>query len=355
MTEAFEAKIKETKGLADWTIVHQDGKKNKVFFASGNPAYYDIRKRLSESLGWKKVNEVTKLMRQELGDDVVATDWRKTVDWFEGWMHNWHGDQIRQMAERASATAKIDLAEINRVERELYALKEGQQLTWEEPKEPKKPGPNAGQKEIDKFNRAMAKFTEESIAWRKRQKGIEEMPIDEQEVDLLVSWTKKLKERGDEFLRRATLGGELSAKGAGAVRAQGPIEQLTSVRNAMAEARIAGESIWYVDNAGYIIQQLMYKAEKPAFGVEISHNKLLVLGDKRSEVKKANYILYSPGGQIMLRAKSREEAVEEAYKQKEPQWLKNFIMQGGGELNLGEKPEKKPNPQTDRYNRPAKR
>lgn len=371
MTEAFEAKIQETKGLADWTIVHQDGKKNKVFFASANPAYYDIRKRLSQVLGWKKVNEVTKLMRQELGDDVVSNDWKATVDWFEAWTHNWHGDQIKQMAERASAHNKLELAETNRVERELYTLREGQQLVWEEPQEPKKPGPNATQKQIDKFNAAMKRFTEESIAWRKNKKGIEELPIDEQEVDLLISWTKELKNRGDEFLRRATLGGELSDAGFAAVRAQGPIDQLTAVRNAMAEARIAGESIWYVDNAGYIIQQLMYKADKPAFGIEISHNKLLVLGDKKSEVKRANYILYAPGGQVMLRAQTREEAVEAAYKQKEPQWLKNFVQDKV--LNLGFTQEeamnlrknaipKNPNPTpsrttgvTDRYNKPAQR
>jgi hypothetical protein len=371
MTEAFEAKIQETKGLADWTIVHQDGKKNKVFFASGNPAYYDIRKRLSQVLGWKKVNEVTKLMRQELGDDVVAKDWRATVDWFEGWTHNWHGDQIRQMGERAAANNRLELTEINRVERELYSLREGQQLVWKEPQEPKKPGANASQKEIDKFNSAMKRFTEESIAWNKNKKGIEELPIDEREVDLLLAWTKQLKERGDEFIRRATLGGELSDAGFAAVRAQGPIDQLTAIRNAMAEARVAGESIWYVDNAGYIIQQLMYKAERPAFGIEISHNKLLVIGDKKSEVKKANYILYAPGGQVMLRAQTREEAVEAAYKQKEPQWLKTFIQDKV--LNLGYTQEeamnlrkygvpKNPNPVpsrttgvTDRYNKPAQR
>jgi hypothetical protein len=78
----------------------------------------------------------------------------------------------------------------------------------------------------------------------------------------------------------------------------------------------------------------MYKADRPAFGMEISHNKLLVLGDKRADVKQANYILYAPGGQIILRAKSREEAVEEAYKNSEPQWLKNFVT-NNPELNLG--------------------
>jgi hypothetical protein len=44
--------------------------------------------------------------------------------------------------------------------------------------------------------------------------------------------------------------------------------------------------------------------------------------------------LYAPGGQIILRAKSREEAVEEAYKNSEPQWLKNFVT-NNPELNLG--------------------
>ena len=335
MTEAFEAKIKETKGLAQWTIVHQDGKKQRTMFANANPAYYDIRKRLSEVIGWKKTNEVTRQMRKELGDDVVGTDWQKTVDWFEGWTHNWHSDQIRQMAERASSGNRVELTEINRMERELYALKEGEQLTWKKPVEPTKPGSNANQKQIDKFHEAMAKFNEESIAWSKHQKGIEELPIDEKEVDLLLDWTKRLKLRGDEFLRRAKLGGELSEKGAAAARSQGPVDQLTAIRNAMAEARIAGESIWYVDNAGYIIQQLMYKADRPAFGIEISHNKLLVQGDKRSEVKKANYILYAPGGQILLRSDSREKAVEEAFKQNEPQWLKTYITQNGDTLNLG--------------------
>lgn len=334
MSEAFQAKIGETRGLSDWTIIHQDGKKNKVFFASENPVYYDVRKRFAEVLGWKKVNEITREMRKALGDDVVARDSEAVIKWVEDWTHNWHSDQLRQMAERASADARLELDDINKTERELLALRHGEQLTWSKPVEPQKPKAGATNKDIEKFNKAMAKFNEESIAWTNHQKAVDEMPLSEGEVNYLLNYTKKLKTRGDEFLRVATLGGALSNKGFAAARAEGPIDALTLARNAMADARVAGESIWYVENSGYIIQQLMYKAERPTFGMEISHNKLLVLGDKKADVKQANYILYSPGGQILLRAKSREEAVEEAYKQREPQWLKNFITNNEG-LNLG--------------------
>ena len=334
MSEAFQAKIKETRGLSDWTIIHQDGKKKQVFFASGNPVYYDVRRRFAEVLGWKKVNEITKEMRKALGDDVVATDSQAVIRWVEDWTHSWHSDQLRQMAERASSDARLELEDVNRTERELSALRHGEQLTWTKPVEPNKPKAGASSKDIEKFNKAMAKFNEESIAWTKHQKAVDEMPLSEGEVNFMLEYSKSLKTRTDEFLRLATLGGALSNKGFAAARAEGPIDALTLARNAMADARVAGESIWYVENSGYIIQQLMYKADRPAFGMEISHNKLLVLGDKRADVKQANYILYAPGGQIILRAKSREEAVEEAYKNSEPQWLKNFVT-NNPELNLG--------------------
>lgn len=370
MSEAFAAKIGETKGLSDWTIIHQDGKKKKVFFASENPVYYDVRKRFAEVLGWKKVNEITKEMRKTLGDDVVAKDSKAVIKWVEDWTHAWHSDQLRQMAERASSDARLELDDINKTERELAALRNGEQLTWSKPVEPQKPKAGSTPKEIDKFNKAMAKFNEESIAWSKHQKAVDEMPLSEGEINFLLDYTKGLKTRTDEFLRLATLGGRLSDAGFAAARAEGPIDALTLARNAMADARVAGESIWYVDNAGYIIQQLMYKAERPAFGMEISHNKLLVLGDKRADVKQANYILYSPGGQILVRAKTREEAVEEAFKNREPQWLKNFVT-NNSELNLGFTNEeamrlrknaipKNPNPiptrvPANRYDRPAQR
>ena len=330
LSEAYEASLAEVPKLPQWTLVNNGtGSNNKQLFAAKNPVYYDIRKRLAQDIGWKSTNEITEIMRQELGDDVVGSSHKAVVDWFDRWQESWGPEQVRQMAVDAS---NKNIAEIDAIEKErqkIYNLRKGEELKWKEPKEPKKPK-STGNAEKDaniaeKFKEQMARYTEEALAWDARQEELNAgHNLDEGRILSIMKYIKGLRERETEFTRLADLTAVTNSV-LNAQRTKGSVDALTFINNSAREAGVAAESAWYINNGGYILQQLMYKDINKGYGINITGKKVLVQGAKGQEVKEANFILYAPGGQILLRAKTAEEAADEVYKRTEGRALLETI------------------------------
>lgn len=330
LSEAYEASLKEVPNLPQWTLVNNGtGSNNKQLFAAKNPVYYDIRKRLAQDIGWKTTNQITEIMRQELGDDVVGTSHKAVVEWFERWQENWGPEQVRQMAVDAS---KKNIAEIDAIEKEaqkLYNLRQGEELKWNKPKQPNKPKPSgdpekdANNSEI--FKQQMNDYTEEALAWDSRQEELNAgHNLDEGKILSIMKYIKGLKEKESEFARMADLTAVPDSV-FNAQRAKGAVDALTFINNSAREAAIAAESTWYINNGGFILQQLMYKDGGKGYGINITGKKVLVQGAKGQEVKEANFILYAPGGQILLRAKTAEEAADEVHRRTEGRALLEMV------------------------------
>jgi hypothetical protein len=330
LSEAYEASLKEVPKLPQWTLVNNGtGSNNKQLFAAKNPVYYDIRKRLAQDIGWKTANQITEIMRQELGDDVVGTSHKAVVEWFEKWQETWGPEQVRQMAVDAS---KKNIAEIDAIEKEaqkLYNLRQGEELKWNKPKQPKKPQPSgnpekdANNSEI--FKQQMNDYTEEALAWDSRQEELNAgHNLDEGKILSIMKYIKGLKEKESEFARMADLTAVPDSV-FNAQRAKGAVDALTFINNSAREAAIAAESTWYINNGGFILQQLMYKDGGKGYGINITGKKVLVQGAKGQEVKEANFILYAPGGQILLRAKTAEEAADEVHRRTEGRALLEMV------------------------------
>jgi hypothetical protein len=337
LTEAYEKSLgKESGGnLATWTKVIDDtGATSQQLLAAKNPVYYDIRRRLALDLGWKTVNEITNIMRQELGDDVVGTSHKAVVEWFDKWQEGWSAEEVKKMAQRGYESAKQDVDAINKSEQELYNLRAGEMIGWELPK-PKQPtaAKPTGISEKDKtaaekFKKQMDDYTRDSIAWDQNQAELKtDFAVDDTKIANIMKYIKELKKREAEFAKIAQATG-MSSAAFDAQRGQAVADKMAFVNNSMREAGVAGESIWYINNGGYIMQQLMYKDIGKRVGIQITGKKVLVQGADRADVKDANFILYSPGGQILMRAKTMEELADEVHKRTEGRWLKQFVLQG---------------------------
>ena len=336
LTEAYEKSLKgESAGkLAEWTIVRDDaGNKEEQLFAANNPIYYDIRRRLAVDLGWKATNEITSIMRSELGDDVVANDFGKVWTWIDNWQKAWSTEQLKKMTEKEQKQAKTDVDEINRAEQELYTLRAGVELdgSLKKPKAPTAPIPE-GNPAKDKsaaevFKKQMDEYTKEALAWQEHQESLQtDFAVDDTKIANIIKYIKELQKRESEFQKISKMQG-MSKAAFDAQRGQGVAEQMAFVKNSAREAGISGESIWYRNNGGYIIQQLMYKDIGNKFGIRITGKKTLVQGVDRDLVKDTNFILYSPGGQVLMRARTKEELADEVHKRQtfdEGKWLADY-------------------------------
>jgi hypothetical protein len=398
LSAKYEAKIKQTPQLADWYVIQGDPKNKKVFFAAKNPVYYEFRQRFAETLGWAEVNQITEMMRKELGDEVVATDHNAVCNWVEAWTAAWSQDALKDMADvaqvRGVMEGRMDKLKMHQERVQIDRINQGQLRSWAKPRQPAPfkeapPLPFGAtpeqqaqrQKETaerkSEWDEKIKQFTEESIRWEANKAAFDLKPIEEGKVKWLVEYSRELKRRQQEFAAlSATLGGVTQA-GANTALGETVVNNLTLIRNNVKAAVNVAESIWYVDNQGYIIQQLMYRRPTNVFGIEINHKKVLTQGYKEGEVRDANYIIYGLGGNIIARAKTREEAADAVHENREALFLKNFVERGSaGEtepLNLGYTKEqalrdrehktpanKNPVPsrvpqQGNRYNKPAPR
>ena len=171
----------------------------------------------------------------------------------------------------------------------------------------------------------MARYTEEALAWDARQEELNAgHNLDEGRILSIMKYIKGLRERETEFTRLADLTAVPNSV-LNAQRTKSSVDALTFINNSAREAGVAAESAWYINNGGYILQQLMYKDINKGYGINITGKKVLVQGAKGQEVKEANFILYAPGGQILLRAKTAEEAADEVYKRTEGRALLETI------------------------------
>jgi hypothetical protein len=324
-------------------------------------------------MGWDAVNLITDTMRKELGDDVVNTDHKAVSDWIEKWTAEWSAKKLRDMAKESSEQAKLDVEMLIEDRRAVDRLNLGQEWAWSRPKKPKAIKQSASQAERDAFEQAQKEYLQEAIEWDKQNRAIREKPISEKDIANLVAYTKSMKSRQAEFEAIAGLLGGISDQQVRLNEGRQVSGKLAEVRNNIREAELMGESTFFVNNGGFIIQQLMPKAEKPLLGLEVTGTtwisqqkgsldifgkRVLGKGDA-GEIRGANYIIYGNGGNIIARKKTLEEAAEEVDKaSRQAKWMKSFVAEGAN-LDV-EVPEsmKQPMPPASfpsKYNKPAPR
>jgi hypothetical protein len=312
MSKKFQSDIVGTHPrLPEYTIVKDaDGGKSKAFFAAA-PAYYEIKQRIAETIGFDKAEQITSKMRAELGDDVIKSDPNKIYDWMTNWHKEFTAEAAKQNLADKDPIAEKQQKDIQNATAIMDSIMQGEKLKSAIPNKPKNPGAKASQSDADAYKAEMIKYTEAQKAHAEYVSNLDWAGFDENALAGLGVWINSLKGQQDARTQLAAFARSNTDPVAGQESlGQQTLDNVSKIKNTIRETNMGTQSNWYFANSGLIIQEMLSKAPNNTVGTQYTHKRITVLGSEPEGVKDAKYIIYSLAGNVVAQAKSMEEANE---------------------------------------------
>lgn len=324
----------------DWKIVGGD----KKFFAEDNPYYYSFRKDLADLAGHEYADQITTLMRKQLGDDVIEDVTKgsyqvkraprgmgdsgidtydiighgKTMEWIQKFMSS---NDFSILQANSQAIEPKGMLEARQAAQN--ALLTGLKGKWEKPQPPARPGPNATTAEWQAFRDSLSLFNEENAAWMAHEGTLTPPPITPEAVknlhDKVLGYIELHKEESKRIKSKVI---PISNTQMGLNVAEGLNDRLGNARTEVRAGVQAAKTQLLINNSGYIIESLLYQARPEFAGIEITGNKALVIGGPNAgkwwwntkNSRNTQFRIFNPQGKLIATSNSLEDAQEEVYK-----------------------------------------
>ena len=344
LSKKFQADIVGTHPrLPEYNVVREaDGSKSKAFFAA-NPAYYEIKQRIAETIGFDKAEEITSKMRAELGDDVIKHQPDKVFEWMNNWHKQFTVDATNQNLADGDPVKQKEMRDLQNATEIMQSIAQGEKLKGALPPKPANPGAKASDNDAAAYREEMIKYTEAQKAHGDYIASLDWAGFDLKGLANLGQWLNGLKARQEEYARTAAFAvSNTDVANPDNPLGQEVLDNVSKIKNMVRTTNVATQSNWFLEKSGMIIQEMLSKNPKPIFGTEYTHKRITVLGKEPEGAKDAKYIVYSLGGNIVAQAATLEEANDIVFratnKSSDISWLSNYKDSARKTKNTGPAP-----------------